>query len=104
MSAEWTWQNAVVDPKPLHAFNSVLDLGGSRVARRVFSLDPAELCAAARRQSGLDDLGPPTFWDGLVAFTTAFDEEAKPHPMGRMAMRKQLVDALAARARVFAWL
>lgn len=100
----WTWQNAVVDPKPLHAFNAVLDLGGGRAARRLFSLDPADLCAAARRQSGLDDLGSPTFWEGLVAFTQAFEEEARPHPMGRMAMRRQLVDALAARARVHDWL
>ena len=102
-TTEWTWQNAVVDPKPLHAFNTGLDLGGGRAARRRFSLDPADRCAAARKQSGLDDLGPPTFWDGLVAFTDAFEEEARPHPMGRMAMRKQLTDALAARARVHAW-
>ncbi len=102
-TTEWTVHNAVADPKPLRAFNTVLGLGGGRVADRLFSLDPADLCAAARKQSGLDDLGPPTFWDGLVAFTGAFEEEARPHALGRMAMRQQLVAALAARARVYAW-
>ena len=99
---EWTVHNAIADPAPLKAFNAVVGVGGGRLARRLVSLDPADVCAAARKQSGLDDLGPPTFWDGLVALTSAL-EDSHPHPMGRIAMRKMLVDALAARARVFAW-
>jgi Sulfotransferase family len=102
-STDWDWRNAVARPAPLVAFNRVAGIGDGALARRLFSLDPADLCAAARTRSGLDDLGPPTYWDGLVAFTTAFEEEARPHAMGRMAMRAQLIGALAARARVFDW-
>ncbi len=99
----WTWENAVARPAPIVAFNRILGVRHGAPARRLFSLDPADLCAAARKQSGLDDLGPPSFWDGLVAFTSAFEEEAHPHAMGRAAMRGQLVAALAARARVYDW-
>ncbi|MET0736691.1 MAG: sulfotransferase [Acidimicrobiales bacterium] len=100
---DWTHENAVARLKPLVAFNAVLGVGGGKPAKRLFSLDPADLCAAARKKSGLDDLGPPTFWDGLVTYTSSFEEEARPTAMGRMAMRAQLVEALAARARVFDW-
>src|SRR5215210_1359951 len=101
-TTEWTVHNAIANPAPVKAFNAVLGVGGGRVASRLISLDPADISAAARKQSGIDDLGPPTYWDGLVALSAAL-EDANPHPMGRMAMRKMLVDALAARARVFAW-
>ena len=99
---EWTVHNAIAKPAPIKAFNAVLDVGDSWAARKIFSLDPADVCAAARKQSGLDDLGPDTFWDGLVVLSAALDD-AGPSPMGRMMMRKVLVDALASRARVFDW-
>lgn len=101
-TTEWTVHNAVAAPAPVKAFNAVLGVADGKVARRLVSLDPADICAAARKASGLDDLGPPSFWDGLVVLTGAL-EDANPTPMGRVAMRKMLVDALAARARVFAW-
>ena len=67
---DWTVHNAVAAPAPIKAFNAVLGVGDGKLSRRLFSLDPAGICAAARKSSGLDDLGPPTFWDGLGALTS----------------------------------
>ena len=75
-TTEWTVHNAIASPTPIKAFNAVLGVADGKVARRLFSLDPSDLCAAARKQSGLDDLGPPTYWDGLVAFTSSFEVKA----------------------------
>lgn len=102
-SVEYTWDNAVTIPRPLAAFNKVAGLRGGWVARRAFSLDPNDLVAAARTASGLDDLGPPTYWDGLVALTDALESQAQLNALGRMGLRTLLVNTLAARARVFAW-
>lgn len=99
MTRDWRWDDAVDPPAPVRALNRLPDA----VARRAVSLDPAGLVSAARVRSGVDDLGPSDFWDGLVALTDALEGEARLSPLGRIAIRRNLVDALAARAQVLDW-
>ena len=60
-------RNAVARLKPLVAFNAVLGVGGggwpnaSSPSTRPTSAPPPASSPVC------DDLGPPTFWDGLVA-------------------------------------
>jgi hypothetical protein len=99
MTRDWRWDEAVALPVPLRALNR---LPGA-VAGRLVPLDPVALSAAARTRAGLDDLGAPDYWDGLVALTDALDHDARLTAFGRMGMRENLVDALAARAGVLDW-
>lgn len=102
-ATEYTWRNAVTIPAPVALANKALGLAGGRPARTLVSLEPNDLVAAARKASGLDDLGSPGYWAGLVALTDALESEARLSAMGRFGMRTMLVGALAARARVHEW-
>ncbi len=56
-----------------------------------------ELLERAVRATGLDDFGLGPFREGLRVFLDACDHEASLTPFGRTAVRRQLVDVLAAR-------
>lgn len=62
-------------------------------------LDPAALVAAARRRTGLDDLGDPTLIDRLTAQVAAVDADTGLSGIGRYLIRRRLVGLLAARLR-----
>lgn len=62
-------------------------------------LDPAALLAAARGETGLDDLGDPTLPDRLAAQVAAVEADTGLSGLGRFIIRKRLVGLLAARLR-----
>jgi hypothetical protein len=99
VSRDWRWDEAVALPAPLRALNRLPPSAATALA----SLDPVELSGAARTAAGLDDLGPPDYWDGLVALTDSLEADARLSPFGRMGMRRNLIEALAARAGVLDW-
>lgn len=80
----------------------------NRVARpwasRLVSLSPADLCAAARKQTGLGEFGDDRFREALGVLTGALEREARLTPMGRLQARLQLTGLLATRLRVEALL
>src|SRR5262245_6757167 len=73
-------------PLPLRAANLVGPLV-ARVRPSAFSLDPDELEAAARRTTGLDDLGTDEYRPALEALTTSLEREARLTPAGRYFAR-----------------
>lgn len=96
MTRDWRWDDAVAQPAPLRVLNHLPPTAAARLA----PLDPAELSAAARTAAGVDDLGPPDYWDGLVALTGSLEGDARLSPFGRIGIRRNLIEALSARARV----
>jgi hypothetical protein len=62
-------------------------------------LDPDALVAAARRRTGLEDLGDPTLTDRLDAQVRAVEADAGLSGLGRFLIRRRLVGLLAARLR-----
>ena len=66
-------------------------------------LDKDELIRAARRRSGLQDLGSD-FWDEpLERLLHSLNHEAMLHPVGRFISRERLVNLLSVRLRAEHW-
>lgn len=63
-------------------------------------MDPDEIVAAARKQTGLTDYGDEAIIAGLTALTAALDREAKLTERGEAIVKRSLVDTLAGRLRV----
>ena len=63
-------------------------------------LDPDGLVVAARRRTGLDDLGDQSLLDRLRAQVAAVEEDAGLSGLGRFLVRQRLVGLLAARLRL----
>jgi NAD(P)-dependent dehydrogenase (short-subunit alcohol dehydrogenase family) len=63
-------------------------------------LDASTLIAAARRATGLHDLGDPFFVKPLSVLVDSIEREARLHPLGRAIMRGRIVSMLANRLRV----
>ncbi len=66
------------------------------------SLAPDSLIAAARKATGLDDLGDYGFHEGLLRLTSSLEQEAHLTALGRVAARKRLVSLLETRLRLVA--
>ncbi|HEX6312466.1 MAG TPA: sulfotransferase [Acidimicrobiia bacterium] len=62
-----------------------------------------ELVAAARRETGLDDLGPESYREGLEVLVAALIDEAQLSDVGRLALESQITANLANRLRVTDW-
>jgi hypothetical protein len=69
----------------------------------VSSFDVPSLLATARRETGLDDFGDPSFRDGLEALSEALDREASLSPAGGAAYQAQLLGYLCERLRIEDW-
>jgi hypothetical protein len=85
-------------PRAVRAINTA---GG--VASRLGlspSLDEGSLIEAARKRTGLEDLGDPGFRCGLRVLLRSLDEEARLTPLGRMAARSRIVSLLELRLRL----
>src|SRR3954463_5918701 len=67
------------------------------------SLSVDALIDGARRATGLDDFGDPSFRNGLEALVAALEREADLNAIGRMAHEAQLGGYLAERLRVEDW-
>ena len=63
----------------------------------------SELIEAAKRASGLDDLGEPSFREGLERLVASADREARFHAAGAAAFDGQIVDLLIQRLRIEDW-
>jgi hypothetical protein len=66
----------------------------------LWNLEAGNLCAAARRRTGLADFGGPPLEPALSILTKSLETEADLHPLGRFLMRVHLVDLLATRLRL----
>lgn len=64
---------------------------------------PAELVAAAREQTGLEDFGPETFREGLEVYCDSVRTEAGLNQVGVMAVTANVVSNLANRLKVVDW-
>ena len=81
--------------------NETLDRAWTRGWLSRPTLDPGALIAAARAQSGLDDLGADISWRGrLDVLAESLRREAALTPLGLVIAHGQLVAALANRARM----
>jgi len=58
----------------------------------------------ARHQTGLEDLGPGTYREGLEVLLEALAAEARLNDVGQAALRGTVAGSLANRLRVFDWL
>ena len=82
----------------MRAINAVGGLAG-RLGLRA-GLDPDDLVATARTRTGLDDLGDPTYREGLERLTSSLEAEARLTALGRVAARQRLVGLLETRLRL----
>ena len=73
---------------------------GDLLSRKLWFLDGAELCAAARRRTGLEDFGGPPLEPALAVLTDSLEREADLHPLGRFLMRIHLRNLLETRLRL----
>lgn len=86
-------------PRILRIANRVLR---GLMSRRALDLplDEASLIEAAESQTGLLDVGDPSFRQPMRVLLRAIDEEARLHPIGRIITRTRLVSTLATRMRL----
>ena len=85
---------------PLPLAVRVLNRAGAlaqRVGLPLGSLAPEDVVAAARKQTGLDDVGSPGFYEGLEVLCRSLDEEAGLSVLGRLGQRQQVVQVVANR-------
>jgi hypothetical protein len=87
-------------PKPVRWANRLL---GRLPSPLSVSLDKDALIDAAHRQTGLDDLGDPSFHEPLERLLRSIEGEARLHPVGRLIQRTRLVASLATRLRLEAY-
>jgi hypothetical protein len=66
-------------------------------------MDADRLVAGACAATGLDDLGPPGWREGLDRYVTALDAEAELTELGALALEAQITANLANRLRVTEW-
>lgn len=64
---------------------------------------PAELLAAAREQTGLEDFGGGTFREGLEVYCDSVRTEARLNEVGGVAVAANVVSSLANRLKVVDW-
>lgn len=73
---------------------------GDELSRRLWGLDSQELCATARRRTGLSDFGEPLLEPILSTLVYSLETEADLHPLGRFLMRLHLLGLLETRLRL----
>lgn len=67
------------------------------------AIDVSSLLDAARRETGLDEFGDPSFRDGLDVLTGSLGREARLSDVGRMAYSGQILGYLQERLRIQDW-
>ena len=75
----------------------VIDEGRHMDIRSLVPLEPEELMATARRNTGFDDFGEDSWLEGFHVFLQALDEEAELHLLGRLMTRSDILRWLEAR-------
>lgn len=69
------------------------------LSEKAWRLDSAQLCATARRRTGLKEFGEPSIEPALSTLATSLDAEANLHPLGRLLVRIHLLGILEARLK-----
>ena len=87
-------------PLPIRAFNAA-GRGLERLGVRPFSFDPETLLKLASRATSLDDFGGQDFRPALQRLTQSLDEDARLNLFGRYFARRQLLELLGHRLRIF---
>ncbi len=99
----YTIRDAGLKPLPLRALN----LAGEGLRRSVGyqgpSFEPDAIENEARKKTGLQNLGPGGYREGLEVLCRSLEEEANLNLFGRMALRGMLVDTLSNRLRLLDW-
>ena len=76
----------------------------AKLSRGLWRLDLEELCAEARRRTGLDDFGSPPLAPALPILLESLEHEADLRPIGRFLLRIHLRDLLETRLKLaHAW-
>lgn len=75
----------------------IIDEGRHMDIRSLVPLEPEELMATARRNTGFDDFGEDSWLEGFHVFLKALDEEADLHLLGRLMTRSDILRWLEAR-------
>jgi hypothetical protein len=73
---------------------------GNNLSRRAWFLNGDELCAKARRRTGLSNFGDPPIEPALGVLVNSLETEAKLHPLGRLLIRMHLRGILEARLQL----
>ena len=94
----------MLEPPGLGSWGAGWRTLGDSLSRRLWSLQSEELCAEAKRRTGLEDFGEPSIEPALSILVNSLELQADLHPLGRFLMRVHLLDLLETRLRlVQAW-
>ncbi len=72
-------------------------------AQMALSLDPEVLMAEARRETGLENFGDPSFREPMCRLVAALDGEAGLNDAGRAVYAQRILDILITRLRAEDW-
>ncbi len=72
----------------------------SRPGRRLLGLDASRMLATARRRTGLEDFGDPSFREPLERLLESLEREARLNLVGRIAAREDLTGMLMNRLKL----
>ena len=98
----YTFRDAGLHSRSLRTLN-VAGRAARVLGVKGVALDPAALCAAASKQTGLDDFGPPDIDEALSVLHDSLEREAGLSTFGRVVFRSLLVSALANRLKLLDW-
>jgi hypothetical protein len=88
-------------PRWFHLLNKVWEKSQSLGTEPALNKD--ELIRAARKETGLHDLGSDFWEEPLERLIHSLNHEASLHPIGRFISRKRLINLLAVRLRAERW-
>lgn len=72
----------------------------ARPGRRLLGLHASRMLATARRRTGLDDFGDPSFREPLERLLDSLEREARLNLVGRIAAREDLTGMLVNRLKL----
>jgi len=99
VSRDVTWRDAGLRSPLLRALNAA-GRALEPLGLRLPSLEPESLVEAARRQTGMQDFGPPDWREALEVLCASMDREARLSTFGRMALRGLVTGALVNRLKL----
>ena len=102
MSTAFGFRDAELRSRRFRALNRLGELS-VRAGRRLPSLEPESIIAAARKRAGSSEMGSDSYLEPLTQYLTSAEEEAELTTFGRFAVRGMLVSALANRIELHAW-
>lgn len=102
MEKSFTYRDSRLRSAPLRLLNAAgATLNKVGVAHS--SLDPERIMEAAMRHTGLVDLGDDSVVDALHQYLHSVNTDANLNTLGRIAVKRMLVNALSCRLQVIDW-